>query len=158
MSAMMRPPMAPRGFRRQKRVNPRHQVGPRQLGMAGGSVPAATWSAMADPGIEKSVEHVDREVRQDHDDGDEHHEILDHRVITPQDGLDQESRDPWEVEHGLRHDEAADQEREFDADHRDDGQHRIAERVAPHHDAWSLSLGPRRADVVLAEYLQDRGS
>ena len=94
------------------------------------------------------------EVRQDDDDGDEHDEVLHDGVVAPEDGLHEEAGEAGKVEHRLRDDEPADQEGELDPDDRDHGQDGVLERVAPDDDALGLALGPRRADVVLAQHLE----
>src|SRR6267378_3119545 len=82
-------------------------------------------AAIAHARVEHAVEHVDEEVRQDHHDGDEHHEVLHDRVVAPQDRLHEEARDAGQVEHRLGHHQTADEERELDADDGDHGQDRV---------------------------------
>src|SRR5262245_57588618 len=145
MTSISTPPAAPSGFLRAKRARAIH-------GPGRGRAPAATaisarLTAIADARIENAVEHVDEQVAEDHDHGDEHHEVLHDGIVAPEDRLDQEARDPRQVEHGLGDYEAADQERELDPDDGDDGQQRVLQGVAPDDDAPGLSLGPRRAEV-----------
>src|SRR2546422_5535988 len=59
----------------------------------------AGLTAIAHPRVEDPVQHVHEEIRQDHDDRDEHDEILDDRVVAPQDRLDQEACHARQVEH-----------------------------------------------------------
>ena len=44
------------------------------------------------------------------------------------------------------------------ADNRHDGDQRVMQRVAPDDDAFGLSLGAHRADVVGADDLEHRGA
>src|SRR5438445_10972518 len=146
------PPAAPSGFFRAKRAIAVHVP-------ARGRAPAETatstrLTAIADPRIENAVEHVDQQIGEDHDDGDEHDEVLHDRIITPENRLHQEARDPRQIEDGLGDHEAADEKRELDADDGDDREQRVLERVTPDDDASGLSLGPRGPDVVLAHHLE----
>src|SRR3989338_262507 len=150
MTSITTPPAAPRGFLRAKRsvtVQAPGRAGRAPATTSPASARATAGSgAIAHPRVEHPVEHVHREVGQHHDDGDEHHEVLDDRVVAPEDRLDQEACHPRQVEHGLGDNEAADQERELDADHGDDRQERVLEGVAPDDGAPRLPLAPARAD------------
>src|SRR5467141_1445434 len=159
MTSMMAPPAAPSGLRWMNRPS----VVPHP-GRAG--APTTTRStrtptglaAIAHARVEHAVEHVDEEVAEDHHDGDEHHEVLHDRIVAPQDRLHEEARDAGQVEHGLAHHEATDEEGELDADDGDHGQDRVLERVAPDDHTLRLPLGPGRPDVVLAHHLEQRGA
>ena len=61
-------------------------------------------------------------------------------------------------EHPLGDDDAADQERDADADHRHDRHRGIAQRVAHQHAALAEALGACGADVVLVQHLEHRGA
>src|SRR5690349_1897271 len=103
---MITPPAAPSGLRRTKRPSTVAQpcrAGPRTTTRSTGT--STGLATIADARIEHAVEHVDEQVRQDDDDGDEHHEVLHDRIVPPQDRLDEEPRDAGQVEHRLRHDE-----------------------------------------------------
>src|SRR5512132_420215 len=155
ITTMMTPPAAPSGFLRQKARSPDHIPALREGTAGTGTAMApAPLGAIAHPRVEHPVEHVHGQVRENHDRGDEHDEALHDRIVAPQDGLDEEARDARQVEHGLRDDEAADQERELDADDGHDGQNRVLERVVPDHHPLPLPLGPRRPDVVLPHHFQ----
>src|SRR5712692_5703169 len=54
-----------------------------------------------DARIQGRVQHVDDEVNRDNDHRDEHHEILNHRIIAPAHGLDEEARHAGNVEYRL---------------------------------------------------------
>src|SRR5204863_7579694 len=120
--SMMTPPAAPRGLRRMKRPSVVPHPGRAGAPTRTTSTGALTrLAAIAHARVEHAVEHVDEEVRQDHHDGDEHDEVLDDRVIAPEDGLHEEARDTGQVEDRLGHHETADEKRELDADDRDHG-------------------------------------
>src|SRR5437016_1722339 len=129
MTSMMAPPAAPNGLRWTNR--PSVVPHPGRVGAATTTRSTGTPSglaAIAHARVEHAVEHVDEEVRQDHHDGDEHHEVLHDRVVAPQDRLHEEPCDAGQVEDGLGHHETADEERELDADDGDHGQDRVLER------------------------------
>src|SRR3990172_3243849 len=98
MTSITTPPAAPRGFLRAKRRRVVHVPGragrPPATTSPGSARATAGSGAIAHPRVEHPVEHVHREVRQHHDDRDEHHKVLDDRVVAPQDRLHQEARDP----------------------------------------------------------------
>src|SRR5438874_12830896 len=129
MTSMMAPPAAPSGLRWTNR--PSVVPHPGRVGAVTTTRSTGTPSglaAIAHARVEHTVEHVDEEVRQDHHDGDEHDEVLDDRVIAPEDGLHEEARDTGHVEDRLGHHETADEKRELDADDRDHGKDRVLER------------------------------
>src|SRR5437867_7313613 len=109
MTTMMAPPAAPSGLRRMKRPSVVPHPGRAGAPITTRSTGTPTGLAIAHARVEHAVEHVDEEVRQDHDDGDEHHEVLHDRVVAPQDRLHEEAGDAGQVEHGLGHHEAADE-------------------------------------------------
>src|SRR3990170_2682735 len=80
------PPAAPRGFLRAKRRRVVHVPGragrPPATTSPGSARATAGSGAIAHPRVEHPVDHVHREVRQHHDDRDEHHEVLDDRVVA----------------------------------------------------------------------------
>src|SRR5262245_16332491 len=121
------PPAAPSGFFRAKRASA-VQRPPRARGRAGAAI-STPLTAIAHARIEDAVEHVDQQIAQDHDHRDEHHEVLHDRIVAPEYRLDQEPRDPRQIEDGLGDHEAADQKRELDADDRDDREHRVPGRM-----------------------------
>src|SRR5438046_1492141 len=79
-------------------------------------------SVVADPRIQHHVDHVDHEVDEDEDRREEQHQGLDERVVAVRDRVDEQLADAVEVEDLLGDDEAADEEREFEADDGDDWQ------------------------------------
>src|SRR5689334_1087949 len=132
ITSMRKPPMAPSGFLRQKRATTAHAPGRRSVRdtFPGTSTPSGLV-AIAHPRVEEAVEHVHHQVREDHHDRDEHHQVLHDRVVAPQDRLDQEAGDAGQVEHGLGHHEAADEEGELDTDHGDHRKDRVLQGVTP---------------------------
>ena len=93
-----------------------------------------------------------------HDHGDQHHEVLHDRIVAPADRLDQEAGDAGDVEHGLGDDQAADQERRLDADHGDDRQNGVLQRVMIIDRSLGGALGAGGADIILPQDLQHRGA
>src|SRR6266850_7792749 len=77
------PPAAPSGFLRAKRARMVH-VPARGRAPAGTAI-AAGLTAIADPRVEDAVQHVHEQVGEDHDDRDEHDEVLDDGTIAPED-------------------------------------------------------------------------
>src|SRR5512147_1477939 len=78
--------------------------------------PAATCSsmpsssvAMANPGIEHGVEHIDDEIHHDEAAGDEQHHALQDDEIAGVDRADQKPADPRQREDGFDDQRAADQ-------------------------------------------------
>src|SRR5712664_2796763 len=129
MISMMTPPAAPSGLRRMNRPSVVPHPGRAGTVTSTRSMGASRRLAtIAHARVEHAVEHVDEEVTEDHHDGDEHHEVLHDRVVAPEDRLHEEAGDAGQVEDGLGHHEAPDEERELDADHRDHGQDRVLER------------------------------
>src|SRR6266511_1625003 len=158
IASITTPPAAPSGFLRQKRASRATRPACRGSGVA-----ATAWAvalagsiAIAHPRVQEAIEEVYGQVGEDDDGGDEHDQVLDDRIIARQDGLDQIIGYPRQVEHPLGDDQPADQERELDADDGDHRQHGVLERVAPEHDPAALAFGPRRADVVLPQHLEQR--
>ena len=62
-----------------------------------------------------------------------------------------------QAEHGLGDDDAADEGPHVDAELGDDRGHARAQRVPDDDPALADALGPRGADVVLAEHVEHRG-
>src|SRR5712691_9682426 len=74
--------------------------------------------SVLDARIQGRVQHVDDEVNRDNNHRDEHHEILNHRIIAPAHRLDEKARDAGDVEYGLDDNQPAQQKSGLDADHR----------------------------------------
>src|SRR6059036_3834486 len=136
MTRINAPPAAPSGFFLAKRART-VQVPARGLAPAGTAI-SAGLTAIAHARVEDAVQHIHEQVGEDHDDRDEHDEVLDDGIVAPEDRLDQEPRDAGQVEDGLRDHESADEKRELDADDGDDREQGILERVAPDDDTLGL--------------------
>src|SRR5438067_11670758 len=94
--------------------------------------PEWRWRAagsIADPRIEYRVEKVDREIDQHVDEAEQKYDALDDRIVAPQDGIDGQPAEPRDGEHALGHHGAADQQRDADADHGDDWDRRVLQRM-----------------------------
>ena len=72
----------------------------------------------ADARIEPGVQQVDHEVGQHEHRDRQHHQRLGQRVVLVLHRLHEQPADAVEIEHLLGHHQAADQERELDADQR----------------------------------------
>src|SRR5215813_5189385 len=89
-------------------------------------------SPIPDPRIEREIREVDQQVHDRVGDGDQQHDALDHRIVAAQHRRDDEAAEAWDVEHGLDHDRAADQNGEGDPDHGERGDDRVLQRVLVH--------------------------
>src|SRR5271157_1410798 len=94
-----------------------------------------------DPWIQYCVQHVHGKIDEDDDDGDVHHQVLHDRIVAPADSLDEEPRYSGNVEDSLGDDQAAHQEGGLDADHGDDRQDRVLERVMVVDDILGCAFG-----------------
>src|SRR5260370_17423106 len=63
--------------------------------------PLTALIGVLDARIQGRVQHVDDEVNRDNDHCDEHHEILNHRIVAPAHRLDEEAGDTWNVAYRL---------------------------------------------------------
>src|SRR5581483_4007520 len=81
----------------------------------------ASSGVVADAWIDPGVEDVHEQVRQGEDGDHQHDQRLGHVVVLVGDRLHEQRAEPIEIEHLLRDDEPAHQERELDADHGDHG-------------------------------------
>src|SRR5262245_9803923 len=111
---------------------------------------ASRPSVQPDAWVEPTVKQVDREIDEDEAGRDEQYETLNEIEVAAGGSVDKQLADAVDVEDLLGHDQAADQERELEADHGDDGQQRIAQGVPAHDEPRPYAFGPGRADVVLA--------
>src|SRR4051794_38711601 len=95
ITTMSTPPAAPRGFLRTNRDTTVHAESRR--GLAAGAAAMSTGvtaiqrprsAGIAHARVEDAVQQVEGEVGEDHHDRDKHDQVLDDRVIPPQDRLD----------------------------------------------------------------------
>src|SRR5262245_53188153 len=107
-----------------------------------------------DAWVEHHVHQIDQEIYEHDDDGDEHHQVLHDRVVTPADGLDEEACHAGDVEYRLGDDQSTNQERSLDADDRDHRQHRIAQCMLVVDGGFRSTLRTCSADVVLTQHFQ----
>src|SRR2546423_10625011 len=132
---MMRKPKTPSGWlltNSQKRFGRSGIVSSWTEGVVATVAMAPVPSRQADARIEPAIEQIHEQVHEDEDGGDQQHQALNEVEIAARGGVDEELADAVDVEHLLGHDEAADQERELEADDGDDRQHGVAQRVAAH--------------------------
>src|SRR5258705_11722660 len=112
MITIRKPPIAPSGFLRQERPRTVHAPGRRRPTLTCGTSTPSGLVAIADARVEEAVEHVDDQIRDDDHDGDEHDQVLDDRIVPPEDRLHQEAREPGQVEDGLGHHQPPDDDSE----------------------------------------------
>src|SRR6267378_6699578 len=93
------PPAAPSGFFLKKR--PRAVHAPARGRSSAPTASSAGLTAIAHARVQHAVQHVHGEVRQNHDDRDEHDQVLDDRVVAPEDRVHEEAGHPGEVEYPL---------------------------------------------------------
>src|SRR6266478_2026187 len=111
-------------------------------------------SLIPDPRVEIRVEDVHGQVHEHEGARDHEHAPLHEGDIARQDALDHERPHSGPGEHGFRQHRAAEQIAGLDADHGDDRDERVLERVAHDHRPFGRALGARGPDVVLAEHLE----
>src|SRR3984957_7950978 len=92
-------------------------------------VSAARSAAMADPGIDDSIDEIDDQIDQDDDGGDEQNAALERWIIAPADGINQPMTDARPREDRFRQHRPGHQARNREADHRRHRQKRIAQGV-----------------------------
>src|SRR5213594_1032710 len=112
---------------------------------------------VANAGIDDGIERVHGQV--DEDDGADHDEVdaLDHGIVALGDGLEEEAPKPGQPEDRLDDDGAAEDLRDLDAEHGEHGDEGVLQAVLEDHGALAEPLGPRCADVILAQHLEERG-
>src|SRR5882724_5392427 len=133
MSTTARPISAPR-FSMNASQNARSSRG------GAPAVPATAASAgscasatMADARIDDAVKHVDDQVDENDERGDQHHAALQGRIVASRDALDQPFSDAGPGEDGLGEHRARDERAYRKADHGHDRNHRVAQRVQADH-------------------------
>src|SRR3984957_6603002 len=119
---------------------------------------SATSAAMADPGIDDSIDEIDDQIDEDDDGGDEQNAALKRWIVAPANGIDEPMADAWPGEdrlcqHGARH-----QARDRKADHRHHRQKRVAQGVNADDPAGRQPFGARGAHVILAQDFEHRGA
>src|SRR5437879_408540 len=107
-----------------------------------------------DARIEDGIERVHRQVDQDDGGDDDEVDALDDRIVALGDRLEEETPEAGQAEDGLDDHGAAEDLRDLDAEH---GQHRdegVLQAVLEHDGPLAQPLGPRGADVVLTQHLE----
>src|SRR5688572_32670536 len=114
--------------------------------------PSPTRSATSEPRVERRVEQIDAEIEQHEDPAEQQDHALDDGIVALEDRVEQQPADTGQREDVLDHDNAADDVAELDAGHGDDGDERVAQRVAERHLALGQALGSRGTHVLAAEH------
>src|SRR5512140_398555 len=113
-------------------------------------------SLIADSRVETCAQDVRRQVHRHGGKGDDEDAPLYQRVVPRVDRLDQEAADPWPGEDRLRDDAPRKHRAERQSQRRDDGDERVAQRVAG--DGGPVRQPPRDRSryILLPELLQQR--
>src|SRR5437764_15035644 len=101
---MMKRPMVPSRYgcaRNSSRRQPCVEWAPARLNSLSKVIVAKLLIPIPDARVDRGVKHVDGEVCDHHDHGDQHHEVLDDRLIAPAQGLDREAGDARNIEYGF---------------------------------------------------------
>src|ERR1700722_18432496 len=123
-----------------------------------GLVSAATSAAMADPGIDDSVDEIDDQIDQDDDGGDEQNAALQRWIIAPANGVDEPMADPRPGEDRLRQHRPSHQAGNREADDRHHRQEGVAQGVNADDPGGRQPLGARGAHVIFAQDFEHRGA
>src|SRR3989440_8317958 len=105
----------------------------------------------ADLGIQQRVEQVHEEGDEDVDDRRDEGEGHEGGVVLVLDGGDGVEAEAGPREDRLRDDDAADELAELEADHGEDRDRRVPERVLEHHARLGNALGARSTQVILVQ-------
>src|SRR5215510_455244 len=114
---------------------------------------AAAPGLVLDAGVGISVQDVSRQVHEHGHEGHQQDRALDHRKVPHADRFDDEPADAGKGEYRLHEHGPREDEPELERHHCDDGQERVAERVARDDQAFLDALGARGPDVVLVEHV-----
>src|SRR5579883_246922 len=90
---------------------------------------APSLPGMADPRIDHAVKNVDRQADEDDDARDQHDPALQRRIVAAENRLDEPFADAGPGEDRLRQHRAGEQRANRQADHGNDGNHRVAQGV-----------------------------
>src|SRR5262249_8064624 len=116
--------------------------------------PMTPGSLIPDPRVEVAVEEINPEVDEGEGQGDDQDAALDQREVAGQDPLDHEGAHPRPREDRLGQHGTAQEVPGLDAHDGGDRQQGVPEAVAHNDRALDDALGPRGADVVLAQHLE----
>jgi hypothetical protein len=106
-------------------------------------------------GIEDRVHSIDDDVRRHHEERRDEHDADHHREVLHLDRLHHGEPEPGQAEDAFGDDRSAEHGREVDAELRDDGRQRAAQRVAIDDTPLTQPLGTCGPDVVLAKRLEE---
>ena len=101
-----------------------------------------------------SIEEID----EDDDAGDQQDAALESGIVAPADRLDQPFADTRPGEDRLGEDGAGQQRADLQADHGDDGDERVAQRMDADDAEGREALGAGGAHIILLEHLEHRGA
>src|SRR5262252_7922667 len=108
-----------------------------------------TWSRLLpSAGVDQDVDPVRDEIREQHDQGDDHEDALYQRVVVAQHRLEQQVADARIAEDDLDEQLAGDDEADGEGEVGDGGQERVARRV-PDDPSGPQALGAGHQDEVL---------
>src|ERR1700730_15624644 len=119
---------------------------------------AAAAGLVLDAGIRIPVEDVGDELDEEGDKGQEEDRALDPGKVPHADRFDDQPADAGEREYGLHEHRSREHEPELQGHHRDDGEERVAEGMAPDDHALPHALGARGPDIVLVEHVDHAGT
>src|SRR5579883_2128019 len=123
------------------------------------AAPVATMSprasAIADPRVEEGIGDVDEEIEADNEKGDDDDVGGDDREIALEDRLQQQIAGPRPLEDRLGDEREADELAELQADHGNDRDEHVAQRVLDDDANRPQPLGPRGAHVVGLQRFDD---
>jgi peptide/nickel transport system substrate-binding protein len=111
-----------------------------------------------DPGVEHRVKHVRHDVGGHHEERGQQDDADDHGKVLRGDGLHGQRTETWQAEDVLGDHHTAEDDPQVDAGLGDDRGQRAAQRVNEKHPGPGQALGPRGAQIVLAENLQQAGT
>src|SRR5262245_47618351 len=106
--------------------------------------------------VEPAVKEIYGQVGDDHDDGNEHDEVLNHGIVAPQNRVDEITGHTGKVEDGFCDHQTSNHKGKLNADHGNHGKSGITQCVAADDDPLALSLRPGRSNVVLTEHIEHR--
>src|SRR5690606_23087990 len=105
---------------------------------------------MTDPWVDDAINDVYHQIDKDDQDGHDQQPILHHRIITPENSVDQPLADTRPGENGFREYGPANQRTDLQANDRYHGNHGVAQRMHKDDAPWRQSFGPGGADIIFA--------
>src|SRR5579883_1769484 len=111
----------------------------------------ASSAAMANPGVEHGIEHVDHEIDEHEGDRDKEHRALQDDEVAGVDRFDDEPAETGQREDGLDDDGAADEPADIEADDRHQRKRGWLQGVDEENAPLGQALGARHGDEVLLQ-------